>query len=96
MAERSRGSGRAAAGSSGSAGSAPRVRNPWFRPPGEEELPVGAPDGSRILVIERLPPDGGYPTMINDALRAYLGKATSPVDEEALRRVIREELGNTG
>ena len=96
MAEGSRGSGRAAAGSSGSAGSAPRVRNPWFRPPGEEELPVGAPDGSRILVIERLPPDGGYPTMSNDSLRAYLGKATSPVDEEALRRVIREELGDTG
>jgi uncharacterized protein (DUF4415 family) len=38
----------------------------------------------------------GYQTMINDALRAYLGKATSPVDEEALRRVIREELGKTG
>jgi hypothetical protein len=42
-------------------------------PPGEEELPVGAPDRSRIFVIERMPPDGGYPTMINAALRAYLG-----------------------
>ncbi|MFQ5668563.1 MAG: BrnA antitoxin family protein [Candidatus Binatia bacterium] len=34
----------------------------------------------------------GYQTMINDALRAYLGKATGPVDEETLRRVLREEL----
>ncbi len=38
----------------------------------------------------------GYQTMINDALRAYLGKATRPVDEATLRRVIREELKKTG
>jgi uncharacterized protein (DUF4415 family) len=38
----------------------------------------------------------GYQTMINDALRIHLGKATRPVDEETLRRVIREELEKTG
>jgi uncharacterized protein (DUF4415 family) len=38
----------------------------------------------------------GYQTMINDALRAHLGKATRPVDEEMLRRVIREELKKAG
>ncbi len=38
----------------------------------------------------------GYQTMINDALRAHLGKTTRPVDEETLRRVIREELKKTG
>ncbi|RPJ55845.1 MAG: ribbon-helix-helix protein, CopG family [Acidobacteria bacterium] len=38
----------------------------------------------------------GYQTMINDALRMYLGKASRPVDEETLRRVIREELKKTG
>jgi uncharacterized protein (DUF4415 family) len=38
----------------------------------------------------------GYQTMINDALRAHLGKATRPVDEETLRRVIREELKEAG
>jgi uncharacterized protein (DUF4415 family) len=38
----------------------------------------------------------GYQTLINDALRAYLGKATRPVDEETLRRVIREELKQAG
>jgi uncharacterized protein (DUF4415 family) len=34
----------------------------------------------------------GYQTMINEALREYLGKTTGPLDEETLRRVIREEL----
>jgi uncharacterized protein (DUF4415 family) len=34
----------------------------------------------------------GYQTMINEALREYLGKTTGPLDEETLRRIIREEL----
>ena len=38
----------------------------------------------------------GYQTMINDALRAHLGKTIRPVDEETLRRVIREELKKAG
>jgi uncharacterized protein (DUF4415 family) len=38
----------------------------------------------------------GYQTMINDALRAYLGKTRRPVDAQTLRRIIREELKRTG
>ncbi len=38
----------------------------------------------------------GYQTMMNDALRAYLGKASLPIDEDILRRVIREELKKVG
>jgi len=38
----------------------------------------------------------GYQTMINDALRAYLGKASQPMDEDTLRRVIREETRKVG
>jgi uncharacterized protein (DUF4415 family) len=38
----------------------------------------------------------GYQTMINDALRAYLGKASLPIDEDSLRRLIREELKKVG
>ena len=38
----------------------------------------------------------GYQTMINDALRAYLGKASLPMDEDTLRRVIREEIRKVG
>lgn len=38
----------------------------------------------------------GYQTMINDALRAYLGKASPPMDEDTLRRVIHEEIRKVG
>ena len=34
----------------------------------------------------------GYQTMMNEALREYLGKVGRPLDEEALRRILREEL----
>ena len=33
----------------------------------------------------------GYQTMMNAALREYLGKSSPPIDVETLRRVIREE-----
>ncbi|MCP3985422.1 MAG: BrnA antitoxin family protein, partial [bacterium] len=38
----------------------------------------------------------GYQTMINQALREYLGQAATPLDEETLRKVLREELQATG
>jgi hypothetical protein len=38
----------------------------------------------------------GYQTMINEALRNYLGKVRHPIDEETLRRVLREELPRYG
>ncbi len=38
----------------------------------------------------------GYQTVINEALREYLGKSHSPVDEGTLRRVLREELKTVG
>jgi len=38
----------------------------------------------------------GYQTMINDALREYLGKSARPLDVETLRRILREELKNAG
>jgi len=34
----------------------------------------------------------GYQTMINEALREYLAKSGKPLDETAIRQVIREEL----
>lgn len=34
----------------------------------------------------------GYQTMINEALRQYLGKAQKPIDARTLRRILREEL----
>ena len=38
----------------------------------------------------------GYQTMINQALREYLGKSMAPLDEKTLRKVLREELKATG
>ena len=38
----------------------------------------------------------GYQTMMNEALREYLGKSPHPVDEPTLRRVLREELKTLG
>ena len=34
----------------------------------------------------------GYQTMMNQALREYLEKSSTPLDEKTLRRVLREEL----
>jgi len=38
----------------------------------------------------------GYQTMINEALREFLGKKKSPVDADTLRRILREELRRAG
>ena len=34
----------------------------------------------------------GYQTLINDALKEYLAKASKPLDARTLRRILREEL----
>lgn len=38
----------------------------------------------------------GYQTMINEALREYLGRTRHPVDADTIRRIVREELQKTG
>lgn len=38
----------------------------------------------------------GYQTMINDALRDFLGRTGESVDAATIRRIIREELRKTG
>ena len=38
----------------------------------------------------------GYQTMINDALKDYLGKSRQPLDARTLRRILREELRRAG
>jgi hypothetical protein len=35
---------------------------------------------------------GGYQTMMNDALRAYLTQAEQPITEQVLRHVLRQEM----
>jgi uncharacterized protein (DUF4415 family) len=38
----------------------------------------------------------GYQTMVNEALREYLGGGEKPVNAKTLRKIIREELRKTG
>jgi uncharacterized protein (DUF4415 family) len=38
----------------------------------------------------------GYQTMINEALRGYLGKTRQPVDADTIRQIVREELRKIG
>ena len=68
--------------------------------------PVIRPDPNKVRITIRLDADivdyfkaqvhkaggGNYQTMINGALREYLTKMQEPLNEETLRRVIREEL----
>jgi uncharacterized protein (DUF4415 family) len=38
----------------------------------------------------------GYQTMINEALREYLGRSRRSVDADTIRRIVRDELRKTG
>ena len=38
----------------------------------------------------------GYQTLINHALREYLGKTPKPLDARTLRKILREELEKVG
>ena len=38
----------------------------------------------------------GYQTMINEALKEYLGKSQRPIDAHTLRRILRQELRRVG
>ena len=38
----------------------------------------------------------GYQTLINEALKAYLGLAEQPVTQELVRKIVREELAEHG
>ncbi len=68
--------------------------------------PVITPDPNKMRITIRLDADiidhfkqevhnaggGNYQTLINNALREYLNKKIEPLNESALRKVIREEL----
>ena len=68
--------------------------------------PVIQPDPNKVRITIRLDADivdyfkeqvhraggGNYQTTINSVLREYLDKKQAPLNEETLRRVIREEL----
>ena len=64
---------------------------------GKTRITIYIDDDSLEAFRDRADASGrGYQTVINDALRAYLGKASQPMDEDTLRRVIREEVRRVG
>lgn len=38
----------------------------------------------------------GYQTLINEALKAYLGLTAQPITQELVRKIVREELATHG
>ena len=38
----------------------------------------------------------GYQTLINEALKSYLGLSEQPVTQELVRKIVREELASYG
>ncbi len=72
-------------------------RGPVLRQTGKTRITIYLDDDVLEAFRERADRAGsGYQTMINQALREYLGKSTTPLDEGTLRRVLREELRATG
>ena len=65
--------------------------------PGKTRITIYLDD--QVLEAFRVRADAagrGYQTMINEALRQYLGKSREPVDADTVRRIVREELRQTG
>jgi uncharacterized protein (DUF4415 family) len=72
-------------------------RGPVVRQPGKSRITIYLDNDVLDKFRERADSEGrGYQTMINDALREFLGKARQPVDARTLRRILREELRKTG
>ena len=72
-------------------------RGPVLRQRGKTRITIYLDDDVLEAFRERADRAGsGYQTMINQALREYLGKAATPLDEATLRKVLREELQATG
>ncbi len=80
-----------------SAWRATRKEGPVIPQTGKTRITIYVDDDVLEAFRDRADASGrGYQTMINEALRAYLGKSSRPVDEETLRRVIREEIRKVG
>ena len=68
-------------------------RGPVVTPQGKTRITIYIDDDILEEFRNRSEKTGkGYQTLINEALRDYVGKSHLPVDENTLRRVLREEL----
>ena len=72
-------------------------RGPVIRQRGKTRITIHIDDDVLEAFRERADTAGrGYQTMINDALREYLGRSGDRVDADTIRRIVREELRKTG
>jgi uncharacterized protein (DUF4415 family) len=71
-------------------------RGAVLKPKGKTRITIYIDDDVLEEFRERADGAGsGYQTMMNQALREFLGKSEAPLDAETLRRVVREELEGT-
>lgn len=72
-------------------------RGPVIRQPGKTRITIYLDNPVLDAFRERADAAGrGYQTMINDALRDYLGRPRERLDATTIRRIVREELRKTG
>ena len=72
-------------------------RGPVVPQPGKTRITIYIDDDVLEEFRERADSAGrGYQTIINEALREYLGKSRQPLDAQTLRRILRQELRKTG
>jgi uncharacterized protein (DUF4415 family) len=72
-------------------------RGPIVRQPGKTRITICIDDDVLEQFREQADSVGrGYQTIMNEALREYLGKSRQPVDVQTLRRILRQELRKTG
>ena len=72
-------------------------RGPVIKPKGKTRITICL-DDDVLEAFRKLGDEQGrgYQTLINEALRETLNSAQRPVDAKTLRRILREELKNTG
>ncbi len=72
-------------------------RGAVIRQPGKTRITIYLDNDLLEAFRERADAAGrGYQTMINEALRGYLGRSAEPPDAATIRRIVREELRKTG
>ena len=72
-------------------------RGPVIKTPGKTRITIYLDSDIIETCRKRADKRGiGYQTLINSALRDWLENRPEPVDEETLRRVMREELERAG
>ena len=72
-------------------------RGPVIRQRGKTRITIHIDDDVLEEFRERADAAGrGYQTMMNEALREYLGRSADRVDADTIRRIVREELRKTG